>query len=149
MSRGRWLTALVIVAALPGPANAACSVSATGVVFGVYDVFQPAPTVSTGTITYRCGNADHLIRISISSGSGGTFTPRTLQRPGDSLAYNLFLDAGLTQIWGDGSSNTGTYFIVNPPNREDVILTVFGRIPAAQDPSVGVYGDTVVVTIDY
>lgn len=143
------LAALAIVAALPGHAEATCTVSGSGVVFGAYDVFQPAPTDSTGTITYHCEGRDKDIRISISSGSSGAVASRTLQQPGDVLGYNLFLDAGFTQIWGDGSGGTGTYFVHNPQNNQDVVLTVFGRIPAAQDPSVGAYSDTVVVTIDY
>ena len=51
-------------------------------------------------------------------------------------------------MWGDGSGGTTTYFIKNPPNNQDVMLVVFGRITAAQDVGVGNYTDTVVVTLE-
>ena len=128
-------------------AEAACTLSATAVAFGTYDVFQAGPTDSTGTITYRCGNSDHDIRIAISAGSG-TFSNRTLKRVSENLVYNLFY-GGFTQVWGDGTGGTTTYFENNPPNNKDVVLTVYGRITAGQDVSVGNYTDTVVVTLEY
>ena len=143
---------LVLAAALcaaAAPVEGACSVSATPVSFGVYDVFQASPTDSTGTVTYRCGNTDHHITITISSGSAGTFTPRTLRSGADTLGYNLFRNAAFTEVWGDGAGATATYFIVNPPNNQDVVLPVYARIPAGQDARAGTYGDSVVVTVEY
>ena len=138
---------LMLVAA---EVEGACSVSASGVAFGTYDVFQATPTDSTGTITFRCGGQDKNILITISRGSSPTFNPRLLQTTSDVLLYNLYRDAALTQIWGDGGGGTTTYFNHNPqPNDQDIVLPVFGRIPAGQDASVGVYSDTVVVTIEY
>jgi spore coat protein U-like protein len=132
-----------------GTARAACSLTVGGIAFGVYDVYQVAPTDSTGTITYRCGNTDKDIRISISRGSSPTFAPRELRSGSEMLAYNLFLDAAFTQIWGDGTGGTGTYFIHNPRNNVDIDLTVFSRLPPGQDVAPGGYSDTVVVTLDY
>lgn len=129
-------------------AEAACTLSATAVAFGTYDVFQVSPTDSTGTVTYRCGNNDHGIRIAISAGASGTFVDRTLRNGAESLVYNLFY-GGFTQVWGDGTGGTATYVEHNPPNNKDVVLTVYGRITAAQDVAVGNYSDTVVVTLEY
>ncbi len=146
----RAWTLLVVLALFSGArqADAACTLSATAVAFGTYDVFQATPTDSTGTITYRCGNSDHNIRIAISAGSSGSFTNRTLKRGTESLLYNLFY-GGFTLVWGDGSGGTTTYFENNPPNNKDVVLTVYGRITAAQDVAIGSYADTVVVTLEY
>ena len=130
-------------------AEAACTISATGVAFGSYNVFATSPTDSTGSITYRCGNTDKDITITISKGSSTTFSPRTLLRSAEPLSYNLFRDSGYTLIWGDGSSGTSTYFIRNPPNDTDVVLSVYARVPAGQDVSAGSYSDSVVVTIEY
>ena len=144
---------LVLAAALVGAGatgvEAACTISASGVSFGAYDVFSASPTDSTGSVTYRCGNSDKDITITISKGSSATFSPRTLKQGSESLNYNLFRDAGYTLIWGDGTSGTSTYFIKNPPNSADVVLTVYARTPAAQDVSAGSYSDSVVVTIEY
>ena len=141
------LTALGLLAAA-GRAEAACTVSATPVAFGTYDVFQAGSDDSTGTITFRCGGLDRNIRITISSGSSGTYTNRTLKSGSQTLLYNLFY-GGFTQVWGDGTGGTATYLDNNPPNNKDVVLTFYGRIPASQDVAVGSYTDTVVVTLEY
>jgi spore coat protein U-like protein len=146
--RVRLLIVALMLGAGAQQAEAACTLSATAVAFGTYDVFQVGPTDSTGTITYRCGNNDHNIRIEISSGTSGSFTNRTLKRATESLLYNLFY-GGFTQVWGDGTGGTTTFFENNPPNNKDVVLTVYGRITAGQDVSVGSYTDTVVVTLEY
>ena len=140
------LTALVASATV---AEAACTISATSVAFGSYDVFAVAPTDSTGTVTYRCGPSDHHITITISRGSSPTFTPRTLVNGPARLQYNLFRDAAFATLWGDGTGGTSTYFIVNPPNNQNVVLTVYARVPAEQDVPAGAYADVVVVTLEY
>ena len=147
MSRMRLLFVTLVLCGSAQQADAACTLSATAVAFGTYDVFQAGPTDSTGTITYRCGNNDRNIRIAISAGSG-TFANRTLKQVTENMLYNLFY-GGFTQVWGDGTGGTTTYFENNPPNNKDVVLTVYGRITAGQDVSVGNYTDTVVVTLEY
>ncbi len=132
-----------------GRAEAACTVSTTGMSLGNYDVFSASADTSTGTITYRCGNADKDIVITISKGSSTTFNPRTLRSGTEVLQYNLYRDAAFSTVWGDGTSGTGTYINHNPPNNQDVDLTVFGRAPALQDVAVGSYADTVIVTINF
>lgn len=148
MTRGWTLLVVLALCSLARQADAACTLSATAVAFGTYDVFQASPTDSTGTITYRCGNNDHDIRIAISTGTSGTFVNRTLKSGGENLLYNLY-SGGFTQVWGDGSDGTTTYFLHNPPNNKDVVLTVYGRIAAGQDVAIGSYTDTVVVTLEY
>jgi spore coat protein U-like protein len=130
------------------PVEAACTLSATPMAFGAYNVFQAGPDDSTGSITYRCSIGDRNIRISISAGASGTFADRTLKDGTETLQYNLFY-GGFTQVWGDGSGGTTAYFENNPPNNKDVVLTVYGRITAGQDVAIGNYTDTVVVTLNY
>jgi spore coat protein U-like protein len=129
--------------------EAACTVSATGVSFGTYDVFTSGADTSTGTITYRCAASTAAVQITISTGASPTYTPRTLVKGGEKLQYNLYQDSAYLTIWGDGTGGTGTYTRANPPKNQDVILTIFGRVPAQQDVSVGNYNDTLVVTINF
>jgi spore coat protein U-like protein len=143
------LLAAFAVLALASRADAACTVSATGVNFGGYSVFATTATTSTGTVTYNCGNADHNIRIDLSAGSSGTYTARTLAGSTESLSYNLYMDSAFSTVWGDGSGTTGEYQKGNPPNGTDVIVTVYGRITAQQDVSVGSYTDTIVATVNF
>jgi spore coat protein U-like protein len=145
----RWIAAFLAVLAGAGRAEAACTVSATGVSFGTYNVFTTTATTSTATVTYRCGSADHNILISISTGSSGTYVARTLNRSTETLSYNLYLDSAFATVWGDGSGMTGVYQKSNPPNNSDVALTVYGRITAQQDVTVGSYSDTVIATVNF
>ncbi len=149
MTAARVLAALAVLAIGGARAEAACTLSATAVSFGVYDVFQVSPTDSTGSITYRCAPQDKNITITISQGSSATFTPRALRNGVDVLDYNLFTTAGFAEVWGDGTGGTQTYFVKNAPNNQDTVLTVYARIPAGQDARAGTYGDSVVVTLEY
>ena len=140
--------AVVALVSAAGRAEGACTVSTTGASFGTYDVFNTSANASTGTITYRCGNSDKDILITLSKGSSSTFTTRTLTNGTEVLEYNLYRDATFSSIWGDGTSGTATYTLRNPPN-QDVILTVYGRVPALQDVATGSYADAVIVTINF
>lgn len=125
-----------------------CTIETTPVAFGGYDVFAPAPTDSTGTITYRCSRGNLSITIALGTGGGGTFTPRRMVRGGEGLAYNFYLDASRTVIWGDGSGGTSVH--QNPATpAAPTGVTIFGRIPAQQDVSAGSYADMVTATINF
>jgi spore coat protein U domain-containing protein, fimbrial subunit CupE1/2/3/6 len=115
---------------------------------GSYDVFASTPTDTTGTISLTCsGNAD--LTITVSKGGSATFNPRTLNGGSDTLNYNLHKDAARTTVWGDGTGSTATYTQSGVPNNTAQNLTIYGRIPAAQDVSAGSYTDSVTVTIDF
>jgi spore coat protein U-like protein len=65
------------------------------------------------------------------------------------MSYNLYLDAGHAQIWGDG---TGTSFVSGPTSPVDgavVMVPIFASIPAHQDVGVGGYSDTIMVTLNF
>lgn len=137
---------------LTGYASAACTVSATSVNFGAYDVFQAAPTDSNGTITVVCNTFTFVADVDIGpSPNSGGFNPRRMRlfAGADLLSYNLFREAGRTTIWGDGTSGTSSailYFLfANNPR----VLTVYGRIPAAQDVRAGQYTEILTVTITF
>ena len=124
--------------------------SVTGVNFGSYDVFNASPTKATGSITFRCtgSGGTNLMTMSFSTGSG-TFANRTLISGANTLRYNLYLDPGNTQIWGDGSS--GTFICpIDPSSSGRRTVTVYGTIPAGQDVGVGPsYSDTITVTMNF
>lgn len=142
------LAAALLVWCLAGRAEAACTISTTAVSFGTYNVYTATADTATGTVTYLCGTADRNIVITLSTGSSGTFTARTMKKGAEALTYNLYRNAALTNIWGDGSGSTSTYTRNNPPNNS-LVLTVYGRVPALQDVSAGSYTDTVIATISF
>ena len=127
----------------------ACTISATSVNFGSYNVFNGSDVDSTGTVTYRCNGSAHNITVGLTQGASATFNPRQMQKGAEVLNYNLFVDASRTSIWGDGTSGTSVYSIGNPPNNTNVNLTVYGRVPAGQDVSAGSFSDTVTAVINF
>jgi spore coat protein U-like protein len=151
----RWLAttaALALAAARPAVATAgSCTVtSVMPVAFGSYDIFDSAPMVSTGAISFECSDAapSDTVRIDLDGGAARSFAPRTLIGGGFALAYNLYLDAALSRLWGDGTGGSATYGPVAPGDGITTVI-VYGKIPAGQNVAAGGYADTVTVTVQY
>lgn len=124
-------------------AQAVCTVSAPGLSFGNYDPFSALSLDGAGNIAVDC-NVPYS--LSLSSGAG-SYAGRVMASGGNSLGYNLYLDAARTIIWGDGSSGSSTTSgsggtgVVNHP--------VYGRIPARQNVPAGSYTDSIIVTLSF
>ncbi|QFG77200.1 spore coat protein U domain-containing protein [Acidithiobacillus sp. 'AMD consortium'] len=155
MKRKLALAALLILA--PTAADASCSVTATGVAFGTY--VPSAASNSTGTVTVSCSALVGLLfswTIALNAGvnSGGSFSNRRMASGSSYLSYQLYTNSGHTTVWGDGTGGTSTV----PGSCLISLLgllhcsgsaTVYGQIPALQNPSPGSYTDTITVTITY
>lgn len=121
------------------------------VAFGAYNPFSGMPATATGSITYVCSLINVLDRVTLdlSAGASGSVLPtRTLMTGTHPLNYNLYLDAGLTQVWGDGSGSTfhfGPAILPVLPNK----VFVYGYIPASQNAWAGMYADTITITMNF
>jgi spore coat protein U-like protein len=124
-----------------------CSVTVSGLSFGSYNVFSASAVQSTGSVVFRCGNNVAAVEITLGRGQSSTFNPRVLVSGGESLDYNLYLDAARSLVWGDGTSGTRTYQDSSFPRRQNVPVTIYGEIPASQDVRAGTYTDTITATI--
>lgn len=130
-----------------------CTVTATGVSFGNYNVVNAAPTDSTGTVRVRCTLLVALagsFTVDLSTGSSGTYAQRTLHNGPSSLDYNLYTDVARTQIWGNGSG--GSFRVTRNFTAllsVDQTVTVYGRIRSGQNVPAGSYSDTIIVTVTY
>jgi spore coat protein U-like protein len=150
---GRWMLlaalAMAVVIGSASRAEAACTVRVeSSVAFGTYNVFGGSPLDSTGQISYRCtGVTNPTIQISLTRGGSPTFLPRQLRHGTDILTYNLYRDTNRTIVWGDGTPGTQVYLASRTIGR--VYVSVYGRIPAAQDAAVGAYTDTVTVVVNF
>jgi spore coat protein U-like protein len=146
----RVAVALLALLAAADQAAAQCSISTTSVNFGAYDVFATSPRDSTGSVTYNC-LLPLSVQISLSRGSSGTFSPRTLVKGAETLQYNIYLNSTRSTIWGDGTAGTSIYsgavtiFQVNT----NITVIAYGRIFAQQDVSAGTYNDTITATINF
>ena len=152
-----WKRALIGIAVLIGALHArdafaqspSCTISATSVNFGNYNVFNGTALDSTGSITYQCNATAANITISLSKGASSSYNPRLMSKGAEVLSYNLYRNAARTNIWGDGTSGTAVYSRANPPNNSNVNLVIYGRVPAGQDVSAGTFSDTVSATINF
>jgi spore coat protein U-like protein len=131
-------------------AEAACTISTTAVNFATYDVFATSPGDATGVITFRCSAPrPPLVTIDLDRGGAPSFNPRQMRNGTETLNYNLYLDSTRTTIWGDGTGGSLAFTQASPPPNQNVNVPVYGRIPASQDVSAGLYTNTVTATIQF
>lgn len=151
MRRNLKLVALMLLA--PAAAQAACTVSASGIAFGVYNPFSATATDATGTVTLSCSIASGLggYNVALSTGGGGSYAGRRMSSGSSILPYQLYSDAAHSQIWGDGTGGSAT--VVGADNVPLLSGTstyrAYGRIAARLVASPGTYTDVIVVTVTY
>jgi len=138
----KLLLPLMLCAAIAAPARAACTInSISGASFGNYNPYSTTALTTTITGKFSCtSNAT----VTISTGSSGTYTTRTMRNGANVLNYNLYLDAGYTIVLGDGSPGAASYN-VGPGNNQP--FQVYGKTPPQQD--VAVDSDSIVVTFTF
>jgi spore coat protein U-like protein len=148
-----WLlvSTALMACLLPAEAQAAsCSfMNAAGMLFGTYDVFDPAPLDTTGSITFLCNGVgpSDMLTVELSAGGASNAMDRRMRHGSDSLSYNLYLDAARTLVWGNGMGGTSIQGPFVPPDGISQTLIIHGRMPARQNVPVGMYADTIIATI--
>jgi spore coat protein U-like protein len=155
------LLGALMLGAQAATAASDCSVSASGVAFGVYDPTLATPDDSTGSVVVTCtytgpGGSDTAnYTVTLSTGTSGSFAPRKLSAGAARLDYNLFRDAARTQVWGNASAGTAiiTGSLKVGPGAGNGTRTathvVYGRIPQLQDANTGNYTDSILVTLTF
>jgi spore coat protein U-like protein len=93
-----------------------------------------------GNVNVSC---DVPTSFTVSLGTGnGTIADRRMTGGPSQLAYNLYKDVSRLLVWGDGGGGVAS-------NGTSVDLTVYGRIPGAQNVRPNVYADSVTVTVAF
>jgi len=123
--------------------GATCTVSTSGMAFGGYDPFVAKDVVSVASVSVTCEETTSYA-IELSSGNG-TYEQRVMTSGLHQLLYNLYTDATLNTVWGDG---TGHSNLVSD-TQSAAIHSIYGRIPARQNAYVGAYSDTIVITLTF
>jgi spore coat protein U-like protein len=128
--------------------GASCSfVGITSINFGGYDVFALSPNNSgIGSISVNCLDTKAPVVVSLSAGQSNNYISREMMSGPHRLYYNLFTSASRTSVWGNGTGTSST-MLINANNVST--LNIFGQIPERQDANVGVYMDSIVVTVDF
>ena len=138
-----------------------CSISTAGLAFGNYDVYAAGANNGTATVKVTCSQdpgdqgATKIVpySLTLSAGSSGTFTQRTMKGGGDALGYNIYTSNAYTVVWGDGTGSTsiqtGSMLINNGHPSVTDTFTAYGQIPALQDVAVANYSDNVTITMSF
>lgn len=152
MGRG-LLPALALLLGLAwGPLARAqsCNIALQDLAFGSYTPLAAAPTDSTAQFTMVCFGRRPPMVVSLSPGTSGNFLSRAMAQGIERLAYNLYREAARVTIWGDGSGGTQTVAIPGAPPPFSVrTVVVYGRIPSGQWTAAGLYGDTIIITLEF
>ncbi len=142
---------LFIIAATPlFGGNCQWQVQPTALAFGAYSVFGTTNLATATNFAFRC-TPNQYARLMLSQGSSGVFVPsRIMTNGGNTATYNIYLDAGGTQIWGDGSGGGVSYDVYNStPQNKDFTDNMYGIVPAGQDLAAGTYSDRVFAVLGY
>ena len=128
---------------------AKCTISTTAIAFGSYDpigTHASDPLESDGSVTITC-TKNAAATIGLGTGANASGSTRRMTDDGTNhLAYELFSDAGRTEVWdeGDGLFDAGA-----APSKAPRSFPVYGRVPANQDVPAGDYADTVEATVNF
>ncbi|MDB5833392.1 MAG: hypothetical protein JWR14_3222 [Caballeronia sp.] len=124
-----------------------CNISATNLNFGATGLLSHALS-ATASITAQCTNGD-AYRIALNGGTTANVAARQMARSGGGGAvnYQLYVDAGLTTTWGDGTAGTTQATGTGTGNSQ--VLTVYGTVPVQTTPAPGTYTDTITATISF
>jgi spore coat protein U-like protein len=159
------LAAMLATAAVPADAGSAggsfqvqatvvsaCTVSGSLMNFGaaIDPLAASVPLDASSTLTVQCTNTTPYsvaLNAGLNAGGAANFTSRAMKSGSNTLGYQLYLDAGRSSIWGDG---TGTSLpVTGTGSGSNQSLTIYGRVPSLSGVIPGAYTDTVTVTISY
>jgi spore coat protein U-like protein len=148
---------------LAGPSWAAgCSVSSTGLAFGIY---QPLSFPGKLTSADRTSNAGisvvctgittgGLYSIALgpsSAGAGNRVSTRYLANSngGDAMRFNVYTDAAYSVVWGDGALGSLISGSIATGDSNQTIAA-YGRVPAGQNTlRAGSFSGSLTMTLTY
>lgn len=143
---------------------ATCTLSATGINFGNYDPTSNATVTANGSYTFRCTGTflGDTVIMTVSTGSSGTYTNRTMKLGSQNLNYNIYFDPGYTSVAGDGTGGSfylyGCYglgsgapcpVLGGVADGTTYSGPTYGRMLGGQDVKAGTYIDTLTVTLTF
>jgi spore coat protein U-like protein len=125
---------LVVSASVP----ASCRITSVGnLSFGPYDPLNGTPSDAAGNVVFRCVKG-----TSYATYITGT---RSMTGGGDSLAFQLYNEAGRTSLFPSTNPGSGTTSTsINPITKD-----IYGRIAAGQDVIASSYTTTLIATVEY
>ncbi|MBC3917084.1 spore coat U domain-containing protein [Undibacterium sp. CY18W] len=123
----------------------ACSVTGASLAFGTYASSQ---IDNSAAVSVTCTNGtSYNVGLDAGGGSGATMAVRKMTGSvSGTLSYSLYKDAGRSTVWGN---TVGSDTTIGTGTGAAQSISVYGRVPAGQSVTAGVYSDTVTVTLTY
>lgn len=127
---------------------ATCTIGDGAIAFTGYDpvgVHAAAALDSSTTLSVQCTNGTPY-SIGLNAGANPNGAVRRMLRATGTeyLTYELYSDSNRTAVWTDAAPLSGTAASNSAFN-----VTVYGRVPQAQDVPIGTYNDSVTATINF
>ena len=124
-----------------------CTIAAANLPFGSTPGQITANIDASSSITVNCnpGSAYNVL-LSAGTGTGSTVSARKMNSGVNVVSYQLYRDAGRTQVWG---STIGTDTVSGTGAGANQTLTVYGRVPSGQSVVNGSYSSTVTAAVDF
>jgi spore coat protein U-like protein len=114
--------------------------------FGNYNPTSGSALDVDGTFTVTCTTGTAPV-VGLGLGLSPTGSTRRMISGLQFLTYEIYKETGRTNVWGDSGGATVT--MAGAPSILPQTVTVFGRIPANQSASTGVFVDTVAITLTF
>ncbi len=124
-----------------------CTLSASPINFGVYNMFDTQALDSVGELSVQCSSAGS-VKVSLGAGSFGTLLSRLMKTTAgpDSLSYQVYLDQSRQAIFGDGSSGTS---VATMPSSQTAVIRMYARLAPLQFVRAGDYADGLLATFSF
>ena len=124
---------------------ASCTVSNATLAFGNYDP-TGGNVDQSASLQVACTKGTPAT-VGLNTGANASGSTRRMGNGTDFLVYELYKEAGRTNVWGNAGSDLIS--LAAAASNAAQTLTVYGRVSGLQDVSVGSYTDTVVVTVTF
>ncbi|MCI2809590.1 Csu type fimbrial protein [Eoetvoesiella caeni] len=107
---------------------------------------QNIDSAATITVTCNGGMGANGYKVGLGNGTNASGTQRRMKGPGGGYVnYELYRDAQRSSRWGNDYNTS----LPGVGNGLPQALTVYGRVPPQSAPGIGLFTDTVVITISY
>lgn len=149
MKRAAIFVVVVLCARVAHAGNCTFSSAPTTLDFGTYLPLTGGALQQLMTFTVDCVPPE-TVTVSFSTGQSPLFDPRTMKFAPYTLNYNIFRNAGRTEIWGDGSGSTFTQSKTMTVGDRTLTVNVYGQVPGSQNvgaSSPAFYTDQITATI--
>jgi spore coat protein U-like protein len=123
-----------------------CTVLPGTLSFGNYNPTSASALDVDGSFTVSCTTGTAPV-VGLGLGLNPTGSTRRMISGLQFLTYEIYKESGRSNVWGDSGGNTVT--LAAAPSILPQTINVYGRIPANQSASTGVFADTVSITLTF